>query len=90
MATPLKPCPFCGSFPRIDTSGWAHNKDQEENLEFVEQRTIITCKKCFLKKDIINTGYMLTGQDEKAYRKFAKYLATETIELMWNKRVNNG
>lgn len=88
--SPVKPCPFCGNIPEVNTKYWAHHESQKDPIEIVEQRVVITCKKCFCRKDIVNTAYMLPGEDEKAYRKCAKYLAKETIELMWNKRVNNG
>ena len=87
MKTILKPCPFCGSIPEVNTKCWAHYEDQKDPVEIVEQRTVITCKKCFCRKDIVNTAYMLPGEDEKAYRKCAKYLAQETIRLMWNRRI---
>ena len=90
MSTPLKPCPFCGSIPKINTKSWAHHESQTDPVEIVEQRVVITCENCFCKKDILNIGYMLQGEDEKAYRKLAKYLAQKTIELMWNRRATDG
>lgn len=86
----LKPCPFCGTIPKINTTSWAHHEDQIDPLEVVEQRVIITCPNCFCKKDVVNTAYMLPGQDEKEYRKCAKWLAGETIKLAWNRRADNG
>lgn len=85
----LLPCPFCGTMPKINTTSWSHYEDQTDPLEVVEQRVIITCPKCFCKKDVVNTAYMLPGQEEEAYRKCAKYLAAETIRLVWNRRTND-
>lgn len=86
----VKPCPFCGSIPKIDTHIWKHIEDQREPCELVLQRVIIKCQNCFCQKDIECRAYAGLGLDEKSYRKIAKQLARRTIELMWNVRSNNG
>lgn len=84
--TALNRCPFCGCIPVVDTSKWNHFEHQYEPIEIIEQRVTIYCPNCFCKKDITHTGTAELGASEKVYRKIAKRLTTQTIELMWNSR----
>lgn len=83
----LKPCPFCGQMPKVDTSQWKHFEHQRERFEVIERRVKITCKKCFLTMDIVATGYASCGLDEKTYRAFSKTLVKCVIDNVWNRRV---
>lgn len=88
--SPIKPCPFCGSIPEVDTHIWKHVESLYEPCELVEQRVIIYCPNCFCKKDIVHRGTADLYGDEKFYKQVAKHLATQAIEIMWNRRVADG
>lgn len=88
--SPIKPCPFCGSIPEVDTHTWKHFEHQKEPFEVVEQRVIIKCPECFCTKDIVHTAYAELGLDEKKYRKLAKLLARYAIDSLWNRRYKHG
>ena len=83
----IRPCPFCGSMPKIDTSIWKCVESQCEPMMIIEQRVKIECKNCFLKKDIVATSYADLYLEEKAYRFVAKRSARNAIEKLWNERV---
>lgn len=86
--TPLKPCPFCGKIPKIDTSQWKHNELIDAPMELVEQRVKIDCDECFLHMDIRAICYADLGLDEKGYRALAKRRARDVIVNVWNRRAS--
>ena len=88
MKQPLKPCPFCGHMPEVDTKNWKHFEDQYKPVIQVRQRVIIKCKHCFLTKDIICAKFASIGTGEKALRLIAKECARETIDIFWNNRID--
>lgn len=84
----LKPCPFCGKMPKIDTPQWKHFEHQREPFTIVEQRVKIDCDECFLHIDIVAKKIALTGLDEKTYRFLAKKAVEDVLSNVWNRRVN--
>lgn len=86
----LKPCPFCGQMPKIDTSQWKHFEHQREPLEVIEQRVTITCDRCFLEMDIVARSYATIGLEEKEYRSVSKAAARNVLANVWNRRTADG
>lgn len=86
MRQELKPCPFCGGIPEVNTKDWKYYEDQTEPVIVVQQRVKIRCEKCLLTRDIV--GYKLADltEEEKTLRKIAKDIAREIINHYWNKR----
>ena len=87
MKQPLKPCPFCGYMPEVDTKNRKYIEDQKNPRIQVRQRVRIECKRCFLTKDIVCIKLAAIGTDEKALRLIAKEGAREVLENFWNNRV---
>lgn len=85
----LKPCPFCGSIPKI-TTYFAHHEDQREPYELVEKRVKFYCDGCFLTKDVAAQSYAMIGLDEKTYWNIGKTLARNIISECWNRRATDG
>ena len=91
--SPIKPCPFCGHIPYIDTRYRRYfPPDEEEHRDYVtiHQRVLIKCPTCCLVKDIICENYAPDGLDVKEYRRIQKTSAQLCINKYWNERVNNG
>lgn len=82
----LKPCPFCGSIPEIDTGEWKCLESMFEPELIIRQRIKITCSRCFLEKDIVGTRKAELGTSKKEIRLIAKDCAREAIENFWNRR----
>lgn len=89
MKLKLKPCPFCGKMPKIDTSQWKHNELIDAPMELVEQRVKIDCDECFLHMDIRAVGYAELFAGEEIYRALAKRCAENVIKNVWNRRAND-
>lgn len=83
--TVLKPCPFCGSIPEIDTY-WKYVEDPRESCLQIQQRVTIKCERCFLLKDIVAIKLAALGTNEKDCKRIAKIAAREVIDKMWNER----
>lgn len=86
--TLLKPCPFCGSMPKINTGVrkvYRHVYQQQEGC-FVYQRVEIVCRNCFCCKDILCERKIDGNPTDKECRKLQKKMATEAIENLWNIR----
>ena len=81
----LKPCPFCGSIPKIETE-WTRVESQYEPIMLVQTRVKIECDNCFLKKDIVATSIADLNLDEKMYKYVSKMDARKVINTMWNAR----
>lgn len=83
----LKPCPFCGYMPKVDTTNRKYVEDQTHPVIQVRQRVKIECKRCFLTKDIVVLKPAGVGTEEKALRLIAKEGAREALEYFWNNRI---
>lgn len=84
--TELKPCPFCGSLPIVDTK---HNRVIENQFELgviVQQRVIVKCPRCFCMMDLYSEQQAKEHLSEKEYRSIQKQLARNIIEQFWNAR----
>ena len=86
--TVLKPCPFCGSIPRVDTHSWKYFEDPKSPYLQIRQRVIIKCNNCFLQKDIVSIKLAALGTSEKDCKRIAKIAAGEVIDKLWNERWN--
>ena len=82
----LKPCPFCGSIPEIDTKDWKYFESPYNPILIVRQRVKITCKHCFLEKDIVGTKTADLSISDKGIQFARKLIARETIDNFWNRR----
>ena len=81
----LKPCPFCGSIPKVETEcKWVEH--QHDPVMIIQQRVKISCDRCFLEKDIVAISYAICGLDDKAYKTVARKSARDVIDRMWNER----
>lgn len=87
MKQHIKPCPFCGYVPKVDTTSRKYVEDQTQPVIQVRQRVEIECKRCFLTKDIVAVKLAGIGTEEKALRLIAKEGAREVLEYFWNNRV---
>ena len=87
MKQSLKPCPFCGYMPKIDTASRKYVEDQTKPVIQVRQRVKIECKRCFLTKDIVVVKLAGVGAEEKVLRLIAKEGAREVLEHFWNNRI---
>jgi len=88
MKQPLKPCPFCGYMPKVDTKNRKYFEDQSQPPVIqIRQRVKIVCDRCFLTKDIIAVKFADTGTEEKVLRLIAKEGAREVINNFWNNRI---
>lgn len=85
----IKPCPFCGKMPKIDTSKWKHYEHQFEPVEVVEQRVKIDCDECFLHMDICSTAFTCVGESEKVCKAVAKRCVENVLKNVWNRRAND-
>ena len=83
----LKPCPFCGYMPKVDTTDRKDIEDQTRPVIQVRQRVKIECERCFLTKDIDCVKLADIGTGEKALRLIAKEGAREVLEHFWNNRI---
>ena len=82
----LKPCPFCGSIPEIDTKDWKYFESPFDYIWVVNQRVKITCKECFLTKDILGRRAVDRSTPQKELHAIAKVCAREIIDNFWNRR----
>ena len=85
----LKPCPFCGGIPSVNTGDrkvYRYTYQQESGC-FVFQRIEIICKKCFCTKDILCQRKIEGNPTDRECRKVQKQMAREAIQNMWNRRV---
>lgn len=87
MKQQLKPCPFCGYMPEVDTKCRKYFEDQTQPIIQVRQRVKIVCKRCYLVKDIVAIKFTDIGTDEKVLRLVAKEGAREVLEHFWNNRI---
>lgn len=83
----LKPCPFCGYMPKVDTANRKYVEVQIQPVIQVRQRVKIECERCFLTKDIVAVKLADIGTEEKALRLIAKEGAREVLEHFWNNRI---
>ncbi len=86
----VKPCPFCGKMPKIDTSQWKHVEHQRDPFEIVEQRVKIDCDECFLHMDIVSRKFAECGLDEEIYRFLSKKCVEDVLGNVWNRRAKCG
>lgn len=82
----LKPCPFCGKMPKVDTSQWKHFEHQYEPIIVVEQRVKIDCDDCFLHMDIVSYGLAAIGTKEDNLKAIADKCAENVVNEVWNRR----
>ena len=84
----LKPCPFCGTIPTIDTN-WKCTELVEQPVMRVTKRVRIVCHHCACQKDLVAYRDAPLGLDENEYRKIAREIGKHIINRWWNWRFSN-
>ena len=88
MKSVIKPCPFCGSIPKVDTSMRKTTPSMYGEYAEVRQRVIIECEACGLHKDIVAVRTVPMWLEWKDVKEICRDAARSTIENFWNKRWN--
>lgn len=84
----LRPCPFCGNMPTIDTN-WKYAELDEEPVVRVVKRVRMVCHHCACQKDICAYRDAPLGLGEDEYRKIAHELGKHIVKRYWNWRFSN-